>query len=112
MGDWERCACRRAGRVPCISPPPAEPRGGRSAWRDDGNCSGCVRLQSYVNSAAFFTLLHRQVLDLLDWPEGPMKFENRLQWGDMRCARLVPVIDSKGWPTNRGSSGDSASAGT
>ena len=26
------------------------------------------------NPAAFFTLLHRQVLDLLEWPEGQMKF--------------------------------------
>jgi len=52
------------------------------------------------------------VLDLLDWPDGQMKFENRLQCGDMRCARLVPVIDSRGWPTNRGSSDENASAGT
>jgi len=36
---------------------------------------GCVWLRICGNSAVFFTLLHRQVVDLLDWPEGQMKFE-------------------------------------
>ena len=34
--------------------------------RDDRNFSGCVWLRIRGNSAPFFTLLHRQVLDLLD----------------------------------------------
>ena len=34
-------------------------------------------LQICVNPAAFFILLHLQVLDLLDYQGGPMKFETR-----------------------------------
>lgn len=45
--------------------------------RGNRNFSGCVWLRICGNSAVFFTRLHRQVLDLLDWPEGQMKFETR-----------------------------------
>jgi len=38
---------------------------------------GCVWLKIYENSSEFFTLLHRQVFDLLDWRECLMKFEIR-----------------------------------
>jgi len=48
-------------------PPPAEQcRGVFLPSRDDRNFSGCVWLRICGNSAPFFTLLHRQVLDLLD----------------------------------------------
>lgn len=39
-----------------------------------GNFSGCVWLQICGNSAAFFTLPHRQVLDLLEWLGSQIKF--------------------------------------
>jgi len=77
MGDWERLPVFVQVGCPVSARRLPSRGGGRSAWRDDGNCSGCMRLQSYVNSAAFFTLLHRQVLDLLDWPEGQGKFKTR-----------------------------------
>ena len=51
--------------------------GHRSRLDSPPSFLGCVWLQICGNPAAFFTRLHRQVLDLLDWPEGQMKFETR-----------------------------------
>lgn len=51
------------------------PKAGGCAPLGDG--AGCGWLQSCGNSAAFFTLLHRQVLDLVDGPEGRVQFETR-----------------------------------
>jgi len=45
-----------------------------AAW---GGGAGCVWLQNCGISAVFFILLHRQVLDLLDYQGGQMKFETR-----------------------------------
>ena len=45
--------------------------------RHDRNFPGCVWLQICGNPAAFFTLLHRRVLDLLDWPQDQVNFETR-----------------------------------
>ena len=42
-----------------------------------GGGAGCVWLQNCGISAVFFILLHRQVLDLLDYQGGQMKFETR-----------------------------------
>jgi hypothetical protein len=58
-------ASKARRRVSFWTPPPAPPH------------TGYVWLQICGNLAVFFNLPHRQVVDLLEWPEGPTKFKTR-----------------------------------
>lgn len=59
---------------PKQAPPAEQGRVGVFPRQGQQKFYGCVGLQICENSAVFSTLLHRQVLDLLDWPHGQMKF--------------------------------------
>ena len=56
--------------APCQKQP--DPSGCLEQWN-----RGCGWLRICGNSASFRRDLHPQVVDLLDWPQGQMKFETR-----------------------------------